>query len=108
MSENNKLDIDFYDTYIIPEHELIRIRCSACAEYLEKNSPKGLNRLCQIGGFLIRNISPDWDQRQYKEQLNIDRMFYPEQCRQVHKYVMKHVTEHVRTTYFNTTYNRTK
>ena len=96
------MDINFYETFTISEYEMERIKRAACARYLENtNKNKELWRLCELGGFLIRNVNPDLDQHTYKNKLEECIKKYKDECLKIHNFVLRHITDNTKNMYFS-------
>jgi hypothetical protein len=102
------MDCDFYETYVMPAHVYEQQKRIACVQFLEsQNKHRQLDRLCEIGGFLIRNIDLDWDVKTYNNELQKQlSTCLKTECEQIHKFVLRHITEYARKTYFERTSNK--
>ena len=86
---------------ILTEYEIARLKNLKTAQFLmDCNNNKNLNRLCQLGGFLIRNVDFDWDQQTYKRELQKQKIIYKDECDKIHSFVLNNISDYHRNKYF--------
>lgn len=72
------------------------------AQYLLKHfSNKDTYRLCELGGFLIRDVNFDLDSTSYKQELYKQIKLFPNECEEIHSFVLKYISKHNENMYFS-------